>query len=158
MKNYFTLAYIRNLEDKEKFLFLLRNKKKNDINKGKYIGIGGHVEEGESPDQGIDREIFEETGLIVKNKIHCGSVFYRDISGYHETMEVYYVDDYKGVLHECDEGELHWLYPQEFMDLPHWKADEIFLDYVFQGKVFSKMSFLYDKDNLLEVVKEWIIQ
>ena len=54
-----TLCY---LERDGKYLMLLRNRKKKDINKGKWIGVGGKFEQGESPEECARREVFEETG------------------------------------------------------------------------------------------------
>ena len=60
MKNT-TLCY---LEKDGAYLMLHRVKKKNDVNEGKWVGVGGHFEEGESPYDCAVREIFEETGII----------------------------------------------------------------------------------------------
>ncbi len=57
-----TLCY---LERDGKYLMLHRTKKEHDINKDKYIGIGGHFESGESPDECLVRETTEETGLTL---------------------------------------------------------------------------------------------
>ena len=96
------LAYI---EKDNSYLMLLRNKKKHDINANKYIGVGGHLEQGESPLDALYREIKEETGLEVIKYEYRGLIYfnYDDIS---ELMHLYIVNDFKGELIECDEGTL----------------------------------------------------
>lgn len=144
----FTVGYIKN---GEKFLFLYRNKKENDLNKGKYIGVGGHIEDGETSDECMIRETYEETGLKIKAMKLLGKVFYEDISGIKEDMYVYYIDGYEGKLTECDEGELLFMTEEEFLKSPHWIGDEIFIKYVFRGKEFGNLYLKYDKDKLLEI-------
>ena len=51
-----TLCY---LEKEGAYLMLHRVKKKNDLNEGKWIGVGGKFEEKESPEECARREIFE---------------------------------------------------------------------------------------------------
>lgn len=105
MKNT-TLCY---LEKDEKYLMLLRNKKKNDINKLKWIGVGGHFEESETSDECLEREFFEETGLTLTEYRLRGIVtFISDVS---ETihMYLYTATAATGTIKECDEGELHWV-------------------------------------------------
>ena len=70
MKNT-TLCY---LEQDGSWLLLHRNKKKNDPNHDKWIGIGGKFEENESPDDCVRREFREETGLELTEYRYCGIV------------------------------------------------------------------------------------
>ena len=57
-----TLCYI---EKDGQYLMLHRTKKKKDINKDKWIGVGGHAEGAESPEDCLLREVKEETGLTL---------------------------------------------------------------------------------------------
>ena len=55
-----TLCY---LEKEDSYLMLHRVKKKKDVNKDKWIGIGGKFEKDESPEECLRREAREETGV-----------------------------------------------------------------------------------------------
>ena len=67
-----TLCYI---EKDNKYLMLHRIKKKNDVNEGKWIGVGGHVEYQESPEECLVREVKEETGLTLTSYRFRGVVY-----------------------------------------------------------------------------------
>ncbi|MBP5173487.1 MAG: NUDIX domain-containing protein, partial [Clostridia bacterium] len=58
----------------DSYLLLYRNKKENDENEGKWIGIGGRIEEGESPEDCLIREVREETGLQLDGYRYRGLV------------------------------------------------------------------------------------
>ena len=117
-----TLCYI---EKDNCYLMLYRNKRKVDINKGKWIGVGGHLENGETKDECLVREVYEETGLTLNSfKFRGEIVFYID-----DIIEISYLytsNDFSGILKECDEGILKWIPKDEVLDLPLWEADPIF--------------------------------
>lgn len=76
-----TLCYI---ENEGAYLMLHRISKKNDVNKDKWIGVGGHFEGDESPEDCLLREVREETGLTLTSlavqgagHIHRGGLGYR---------------------------------------------------------------------------------
>lgn len=146
LKQSYTVCYIRRPDGKT--LFLERNKKKNDINHAMFIGIGGKIEEVESPDECVKREVDEETGLSVKNIKFCGLVKYYLNEDYFENMYVYHSDDYTGDLRECDEGSLHWLNFEEFIEMPHWEGDVLFLQKAIIGQEFPDMELYYDNKGL----------
>jgi len=144
MKNT-TLCYI---EKDGAYLMMHRTKKINDENHDKWIGIGGKLEEGESPHDCARREIFEETGLIAKNLEYRGIVtFVSDIYGT-EYMHLFYTDSFEGkVKDSCNEGELCWIDKKAVASLPCWEGDKIFLD-LLEKKVphFSlKLEYVGDK-------------
>lgn len=134
----------------DEFLMLYRNKKKNDFNKGKYIGVGGHIEEGETPDIAIDREVKEETNLdIVSKELRALIIFYFD--EFIEHMYLYTSRDFKGTIKECDEGTLKWINYHEFKNIPMWEGDKYFIDPIINNEPYFEMSFLYKGDKLIEV-------
>lgn len=118
------------LKRNNQFLMLYRNKEENDINKGKYIGVGGHLEKGETPEQALIREVKEETGLDLHSYTYYGKVFFSD-TGVNELMHVYVSSDFTGELIECDEGELKWVDIDQLKTLPMWEGDYLFLDKIF---------------------------
>ncbi|MCR5113206.1 MAG: 8-oxo-dGTP diphosphatase [Acholeplasmatales bacterium] len=118
------LAYIDNGNE---YLMLYRNKKKNDYNHGKWIGVGGHIEDGEAPDQALIREIKEETGLDVLSYKLVGEIEFID-TDFNELMYLYIVDNYSGNLIECDEGDLKWIPKNEILKLNLYEGDKLFLE------------------------------
>ena len=144
------LAYIKK---DDKYLMLFRNKKKVDINKGKWIGIGGHIEKDESKEQALVREIKEETGLDVLHYIYRGELLFVN-NDFEEIMYLYLVDEVKGSLIECDEGELAWFKKEELMKLNMWEGDYKFLPLLLNTEDFIRLELRYSNDQLVEV-KEW---
>lgn len=144
----YTCAYV--LGDDGKYLFLYRNKKKNDVNEGKWIGIGGKVEQGETAEQAALRELREETGLEALEWEESGVFYFASLTQQDfERIHVYRVTRVKGALTDCSEGELGWMTPEEFLAVPHWMGDEAFLEYVFRGERFGEALYLYRGDELL---------
>lgn len=119
-----TLCYI---EKDNKYLMLHRVKKENDLNRDKWIGIGGKFEDRESPEQCIRREAFEETGLTLKKCNYRGIVTFVSDKWPTEHMHVFTTTDFSGDLKDCDEGTLEWVEKQNIYNLPLWEGDKIFL-------------------------------
>ena len=119
-----TLCYI---ENDGKYLMLHRVKKKEDINKNKWIGVGGHANEWESPEECLVREVKEETGLTLTSYKLRGLVTFISDKCEPELMCVFTADKFIGNIIECDEGELKWVDKSEVPNLPTWEGDAIFL-------------------------------
>lgn len=150
MKMY-TVCYL--LKDDE-ILMLYRNKKENDINKGKWIGVGGKIEEDEDPFQSVKRETLEETSLTL-NKVDLRGII---IFVYNEKVEYIYVftsDDFKGTLGDCNEGELKYINRENILNLNLWEGDKIFLKHILDNdKNFFVYRMEYSNDTLINVIKE----
>ena len=120
-----TLGYI---ETRESYLMLHRVKKEQDVNEGKWIGIGGKFEYGESPEECMIREAKEETGLAVTSMKFRGILTFICDKQDPEYICLYTIDGFSGQLKECDEGELLWVPKDEIFGLNLWEGDRIFFD------------------------------
>ena len=145
-----TLCYIRRPgEGGEEYLMLYRNKKKNDQNAGKWIGVGGRFEPGESPEECLSREVREETGLALTDYALRGIVTFV-LEGWGTEYMFLYTAHAEGVLTECDEGELRWIPKAEVPALPLWTGDRIFLSLIAdEDRPFFSLKLSYDKTDVL---------
>ena len=141
-----TLCY---LEKDGCWLMLHRTKKQNDLNEGKWIGVGGHVESGETPEECVRREVLEETGLILHSVSFRGVVDFRSERWADEAMYLYTSDDFSGELTDCDEGELAFIPKKDVFSLPLWEGDRAFLAYLLENEPFFHLEVRYDKDDVL---------
>ena len=144
-----TLCYITQGND---VLMLHRVKKKNDINKDKWIGIGGKFEDEESPDECLLREAREETGLRLTSWQCRGIVTFPNDCCEGEYMYLFTADGFEGDLKECDEGDLQWVSRDFLNALPKWEGDQIFLDLLWQGAPFFLLTLRYSGDTLVEAI------
>lgn len=152
-----TLCYL--IKD-NKYLMLHRTKKEHDINAGKYIGVGGHVEEGESPLDCIKREVKEETGLTLNTAKTRGYITF--VMGDETEHAILFTsDDFSGEITEsCSEGELTWVDIDKVMDLNLWEGDKTFLKILMTQDQEEKCEFfsiklVYDcDDNLVDTIIE----
>ena len=144
-----TLCY---LEQDGKYLMMHRVKKEKDINKDKYIGVGGHFEYGESPDDCLKREVMEETGLTLSSYRARGIVTFIYGSDIVEYMHLYTAEGYEGEIGECDEGELVWVSKDKVMELPIWEGDKIFFRLLAEERPYFSLKLVYAlTDELVEV-------
>lgn len=151
---YCTLCYI---EHEGKYLMLHRTKKENDLNEGKWIGVGGKVEPGETPRECVIREAKEETGLTLTNVVYRGIVHFLSDKWGDEEMYLYTADGFEGELvADCSEGELAWVSKDKVMELPTWEGDYYFLEDLLADKKGIDMVLRYEGDNLVEVVQRYV--
>ena len=146
MNNNTTLIYIKK---DEKYLMLHRTKKENDINKDKWIGIGGHLENGESPEEGIQREVTEETGLRLLQYQYRGIITFV-YNQQTEYMHLFTSNSFEGTLTDCDEGELAWVDKQQLLQYPLWPGDRIFLKLITEPCPFFSLKLVYQNDLLIQ--------
>ncbi len=147
--NFTTLCYI---EKENKYLMLHRTSKKKDGNKDKWIGVGGHFEKGESPEDCLLREVKEETGLELTSYQFRGIVTFISDEWPDEYMCLYTADRYTGDIGNCDEGELVWVEKEKIMDLNIWEGDKIFLKLLMENQPFFSLKLEYKGDKLVNTV------
>lgn len=141
------------IERGDEYLMLHRVKKEKDINRDKWIAVGGKFEEGESPEDCMRREVYEETGLTVHAWRYRGIVTFVLENYGTEYMHVFTADGFTGELSDCDEGVLEWVKKDEVMNLPIWEGDKIFLRLLAEDAPFFSLKLCYDKgDNLTKAV------
>lgn len=141
-----TLCYI---ENDGCYLMLHRTKKKNDGSFEKWLGVGGKIELGESPEECILRETKEETGLNLTDYKYRGKVNFYSNQWEDEIMYLYTATGYTGQMIECNEGELQWIPMNQVMNLKLWEGDKIFLKLLIENAPFFNMEVHYKGDELV---------
>lgn len=148
-----TLCYI---EKENKYLMLHRIKKENDMNKDKWIGIGGKIEKNETPLACIVREAYEETGLKLLKPVLRGIVYFNSDIYPSEKMFLFTCTDFEGELKDCNEGVLEWVEKDRVSSLPLWEGDKIFFEALNNGEQDFEITLNYNGDTLASHKKEWL--
>lgn len=141
-----TLCY---LEKDDSYLMLHRVKKKVDINKDKWIGIGGKFEDKESPEECLLREAKEETGLTLTSYRLRGIVTFVSDRWVTEYMFLYTADAWEGEMTTCSEGTLEWVKKSDLDKLNLWEGDKIFLQLLEEDAPFFSLKLSYEGDTLV---------
>ena len=145
--NLTTLCYI---EKDNKYLMLHRVKKENDINRDKWVGIGGHFEADETPEECLLREVREETGLELTDYRLRGIITFISDRWPTEYMFLYTASGYTGEISTCDEGILEWVEKNMVYSLPIWEGDKIFFKLLEDETDFFTLKLRYEGDKLVE--------
>ena len=136
-----------------RYLLLHRVKSKKqemgDPNAGKWIGIGGKFEVGETPEQCNIREVWEETGLTLTDYTYRGVVDFISDLWENEQMHLFTASGFEGRLKDCEEGELAWINEDDVLSLPMWEGDRIFLEKIKQETPFFHLTLQYEGDSLV---------
>ncbi|PIR18725.1 MAG: DNA mismatch repair protein MutT [Elusimicrobia bacterium CG11_big_fil_rev_8_21_14_0_20_64_6] len=141
-----TLCYVR---DGGRTLMLHRNKKDGDVHKGKWNGLGGKFNAGESPEECVVREIREESGLtLLDARLRGVLTFPAFKNGEDWLVFVYTATRFEGDLIPCAEGDLEWVEDSRLTGLPLWEGDLIFLPWLDQERFFSG-KFVYRDGRLV---------
>ncbi len=148
-----TLCYI---EKDGCYLLLHRVKKERDINRDKWIGVGGGFENRESPEDCLLREVHEETGLTLTSYRLRGVITFVTDRWETEYMFLYTADGFFGELIDCDEGTLEWIPKAKIYDLPIWEGDRIFLKLLDADAPFFSLKLIYLGDVLQEAVLDGV--
>ena len=134
-------------------LMVHRNKKINDIHEGKWNGLGGKFEAGETPEECVIREVLEESGFSIQNPRYCGLLVFPKFKGNDWYVFVFTANEFTGELIESPEGRLEWIQDEKLLDLNLWESDHIFFPWIEDGKLFSaKFEYAGDKMQRYNVV------
>lgn len=144
-----TLCY---LERDGCYLMLHRVKKERDINRDKWIGVGGKFEDKESPEDCALREVYEETGLTMTGYTYRGVVTFISDQYPTEYMHLFHSASFSGTLRDCDEGTLEWVPKSQVPSLPTWEGDRIFLRLLDEDRPFFSLKLEYRGDGLAAAV------
>ena len=148
--NLTTLCYI---EQDGKYLMMHRVKKAHDINHDKWIGVGGHFEPDETPEECLLREVREETGLVLDSFRLRGIITFMSDKWQTEYMFLYTADAFHGELvgrDGCREGTLEWVAKDAVYELPIWEGDKIFFRLMEQREAMFSLKLRYVGDTLVE--------
>lgn len=148
-----TLCYIQRGDD---YLMLHRVRKQDDENRDKWIGIGGKLEDGESPEECLLREAREETGLTLTQYRYRGVITF--LSGdWGETMHLFTASGFTGQMTDCDEGVLEWIPRERLMALPMWQGDRIFLNLIANDYTpFFSLKLTYEGERLVQATLDGV--
>lgn len=141
MSELSTLCYI---EKDGRYLMLHRNVKENDVNEGKWIGVGGHFEQDESPEECLLREVKEETGYTLTSYQFRAMVTFVSGTGVTEYMSLFTADGFEGRPIPCNEGDLEWVEISHIGELNLWEGDRIFLRLLQERETFFSLKLVYD--------------
>ena len=150
MSKMTTLCYI---EQNDSYLMLHRISKQNDANKDKWIGIGGHFEENESPEECVLREVMEETGLTLLSYRFRGLITFVSDKWETEYMCLFTADEFEGELQDCDEGELCWVRKSDINSLNLWEGDKVFFRLLEERQEFFTLKLVYEGEKLVEAIE-----
>ena len=143
-----TLCYV---QQDGKTLMLHRIKKANDIHAGKWNGLGGKLEAGESPEQCVIREVAEESGLQIVQPRYHGLLVFADFKSEDWYVWVFSAQQFSGQLldqEDAREGHLEWIADEALGALNLWPSDLVFLPWLGTEKIFSAR-FQYDGDKMI---------
>ena len=142
-----TLCYIKN---NGKTLMMHRIKRREDNHAGKWNGLGGKIDPGETPEECVIREVKEESGLSIRNPRLKGFLTFPSFDGFDDWyVFVFTTHKFKGKLTASAEGELAWIADADLLDLPQWEGDRIFLPWLDKESLFSA-KFVYHKGKLTD--------
>ncbi len=142
-----TLCYVKK---KGRTLMIHRTKKRNDIHRGKWNGLGGKAEQGETPEECVVREVMEESGLIISNPVLKGILTFPLFDGEQDWyVFVFVARTFDGTLQESSEGHLEWIEDAELLNLNLWEGDHFFLEWLEREGIFSA-KFVYRNGELIE--------
>jgi 8-oxo-dGTP diphosphatase len=142
-----TLCYVRNAG---RTLMVHRVKKQNDMHQGKWNGLGGKLEPGETPEECAAREIYEESGLRVHDLQLKGLLTFPAFANEEDWYAfVFVATRFDGELIDSPEGDLAWIEDTHLLELELWDGDRVFLRWLEQPGFFSA-KFRYEEGRFID--------
>jgi len=130
-----TLCYVK---QNGHTLMIHRVKKENDMHAGKWNGLGGKLNAGETPEECVVREVREESGLVIRNpRLHGILTFPAFANDEDWYAFLFTATEFEGELIESNEGVLKWVPDRELLDLNLWEGDKIFIPWLAKDEFFS---------------------
>lgn len=140
--------------------FILLGKKKRGFGKGLWNGFGGKIEDNETVQTALDREVFEECGLIVKDRKKVAELsFTFEESNTLMFCHVFLIESFEGQEKESEEMHPQWFLQADIPYADMWEDDKFWLP-----KVLSKQKlrgiFHFDKNDKMlsskiDIVKDF---
>jgi 8-oxo-dGTP diphosphatase len=140
-----TLCYLKR---DGRTLMVHRNKKPDDMHAGKWNGLGGKFEPGESPEECVVREVREESGLQIHTPQLHGLLMFPGFKGDDWYVFVFTAWEFEGELIDSPEGTLEWIPDENLSALELWESDHIFFPWL-EGDRFFSAKFIYNGENLM---------
>ena len=131
---------------------ILLGMKKRGFGAGRWNGFGGKVKDGEGIEKAAQREMQEESGIVIGALEKVGIMDF-EFEGNPEILEVHIfcVKDFSGEMVESDEMKPEWFninkIPFEFM----WPADKLWLPMFLGGKKFKGYVLFKDMNIVLKI-------
>jgi 8-oxo-dGTP diphosphatase len=142
-----TLCYVRQAGQT---LMIHRIKKAGDMHAGKWNGLGGKLEPGESPEECAAREIYEESGLTVETLRLKGFLTFPAFANDEDWYAfVFLAGGCTGELIDSPEGVLEWVDDARLLDLNLWAGDRVFLPWLDRPDFFSA-KFIYQDGHYID--------
>jgi 8-oxo-dGTP diphosphatase len=138
-------AILCHIKDKDRLL--LQYKAKGKFGEGKWNGPGGKILKGETKEQAVEREVLEETGLLVSDLKYVGKTTFIFPKKGADVWIVYIflTENFSGELKHSEEGKLQWL---KIKNLPYknmWPDDIYWMPVMLKGKIFDFTFWLDEK-------------
>lgn len=128
---------------------ILLGKKKRGIGAGRYNGYGGKVDAGETVEESLLREVFEESGLILKKYQKIG-ILQLETPQFENEMHIFASDSFEGELRETAEMTPEWFWEQDIPFEEMWQSDSLWFPYFLGGQKFLGRVIFDEDDQVLE--------
>ena len=127
------------------------------LHAGYFSPPGGKIDFGESKEEAVRREVFEEQGIKVDRLTYRGVIFFNNEKRFFGgapakwSFRVHYYDsrDFDDSVAKSKEGKLAWIVDEEVLNLPMHEGDKIIWGWL---KKYQEIDaeIIHDKEKLVE--------